>query len=183
VPFGRPLDLPRPADEGELAGASIVELASLLRTRQISSVELTRLYLDRLKRYDPTLHCVITLTEELALEQAERADRELASGRDRGPLHGIPWGVKDLFSVPGYRTTWGATPYKDQMLQDKATLVARLEEAGAVLVAKLSVGALAWGDVWFDAMTRNPWNVEQGSSVSSAGSASAVRINERSSTG
>jgi Asp-tRNA(Asn)/Glu-tRNA(Gln) amidotransferase A subunit family amidase len=120
------------------------------------------------------LHCVITRTEQLALDQAERADREMASGNYRGPLHGLPWGVKDLFSVPGYRTTWGATPYKDQVREEKATVVARLEEAGAPLLAKLSVGALAWGDVWFDAMTRNPWNTEQGSSGSSAGSASAT---------
>jgi Asp-tRNA(Asn)/Glu-tRNA(Gln) amidotransferase A subunit family amidase len=164
----------RPESLEDLAFASVRELAGLVRAGQLSSVELTRLYLDRLKRFDPALHCVITPTETLALEQAERADREIASGRWRGPLHGIPWGVKDLFSVPGYRTTWGATPYKDQVRSEKATVVARLEEAGAPLLAKLAVGALAWGDVWFDAMTRNPWNPEQGSSGSSAGSASAT---------
>jgi Asp-tRNA(Asn)/Glu-tRNA(Gln) amidotransferase A subunit family amidase len=164
----------RPDSPDELAFASVRELAGLVRSRTVSSVELTRLYLERLNRFDPALHCVITQTEKLALEQAERADREIASGSYRGPLHGLPWGVKDLFSVPGYRTTWGATPYKDQVRAEKATVVARLEEAGAPLLAKLSVGALAWGDVWFDAMTRNPWNTEQGSSGSSAGSASAT---------
>jgi len=166
--------VPRPDSPDDLAFASVRDLAGLVHARQLSSRELTRLYLDRLKRFDPVLHCVITSTEELALEQADRADRELASGQDRGPLHGLPWGVKDLFSVPGYRTTWGATPYRDQIRAEKATVVARLEEAGAPLLAKLSVGALAWGDVWFDAMTRNPWNPEQGSSGSSAGSASAT---------
>jgi Asp-tRNA(Asn)/Glu-tRNA(Gln) amidotransferase A subunit family amidase len=164
----------RPGSAEDLAFASVRELAGLVASRQVSSVELTRLYLERLKRYDPALHCVITMTEKLALEQAERADREIGAGRYRGPLHGLPWGVKDLFSVPGYRTTWGATPFKDQVRPEKATVVARLEEAGAPLLAKLSVGALAWGDVWFDEMTRNPWNLEQGSSGSSAGSASAT---------
>jgi Asp-tRNA(Asn)/Glu-tRNA(Gln) amidotransferase A subunit family amidase len=164
----------RPDSPDDLAFASVRELAGLIRSRQVSSVELTRLYLERMSRFDPALHCVITRTEKLALEQAERADREIASGDYRGPLHGLPWGVKDLFSVPGYRTTWGATPFKDQVRQEKATVVARLEEAGAPLLAKLSVGALAWGDVWFDAMTRNPWNTEEGSSGSSAGSASAT---------
>jgi Asp-tRNA(Asn)/Glu-tRNA(Gln) amidotransferase A subunit family amidase len=171
---GPPIDVRRPASDDDLASASVTELSSLLRTKQVSSVELTRLYLDRLRRFDPLLRCVITLTEDLALEQARRADSELAAGECRGFLHGIPWGVKDLFAVPGYRTTWGAEPYRDQILPHKATVVARLEEAGAVLAAKLSVGALAWGDVWFDAMTRNPWKPEQGSSGSSAGSASAV---------
>jgi len=165
---------PRPAADDDLAFASVREQAGLIASRGISSVELTRLYLERLRRFDPALHCVITLTESLALEQAQSADRDLAAGRHRGPLHGLPWGVKDLFSVPGYRTTWGATPYKDQVLPQKATVVARMEQAGAPLLAKLAVGALAWGDVWFDAMTRNPWNTEQGSSGSSAGSAAAA---------
>jgi Asp-tRNA(Asn)/Glu-tRNA(Gln) amidotransferase A subunit family amidase len=164
----------RPASDDDLAFAPITELAGLIRSRQISSVELTRLYLERLRRFDPLLRCVITYTEELAMQQAERADRELTAGRYRGPLHGIPWGVKDLMAVPGYRTTWGAMPYKDQVRPEKATVVARLEEAGAVLLAKLSVGALAWGDVWFDATTKNPWNLEQGSSGSSAGSAAST---------
>ncbi len=164
----------RPAAADDIAFAPVGQIAAWIRSGKISSVELTKLYLDRLRTFDPELHCVITLTENLALEQAGRADREIASGRYRGPLHGIPWGAKDLLAVPGYPTTWGATPYKEQMRQDKATVVTRLEEAGAVLVAKLSVGALAWGDVWFDAMTRNPWNTEQGSSGSSAGPAAAT---------
>lgn len=164
----------QPTSEEDLAFAPLTELAALLRHRKVSSVELTRLYLERLRRYDPVLRCVITRTDELALKQAERADRDIAAGRYRGPLHGIPWGAKDLLAVPGYRTTWGAMPYKEQVRGEKATVVARLEEAGAVLVAKLSLGALAWGDVWFDAKTKNPWNPEQGSSGSSAGSASAT---------
>ena len=164
----------RPIAEDDLAFASVTELAALIRSRQISSLELTRVYLDRLRRYDPLLRCVITLTEELALEQAERADRELARGHYRGPLDGIPWGAKDLLAVPGYRTTWGSVPFKEQVRPEKATAVARLEEAGAVLVAKLSLGELAWGDVWFDATTKNPWKTDQGSSGSSAGSSSAT---------
>jgi Asp-tRNA(Asn)/Glu-tRNA(Gln) amidotransferase A subunit family amidase len=117
---------------------------------------------------------VITLTEDLALEQAARADAEIAAGKYRGPLHGIPYGAKDLLAVPGYRTTWGAAPYQEQRIDDTATVVRKLEEAGAVLVAKLTLGALAWGDVWYGGQTRNPWNLEQGSSGSSAGSAAAV---------
>ena len=163
-----------PVSDDDLAFAPVTELAALIRSREISSVELTRFYLERLHTYDPLLRCVITFTDDLALEQAERADGEIAAGRYRGPLHGIPWGVKDLMAVPGYRTTWGAMPYKDQVRDDKATVVARLEEVGAVLLAKTSVGALAWGDVWFDAKTKNPWNLEQGSSGSSAGSAAAT---------
>ena len=120
------------------------------------------------------MECVITLTEELALAQAKRADKEIASGRYRGPLHGIPWGAKDLLSTKGIKTTWGAMPYKDQIIDVDATVVKRLEEAGAVLVAKLTMGALAWGDIWFDGKTKNPWNPEQGSSGSSAGSASST---------
>ncbi len=164
----------RPKTEDDLAFAPVTELAALVRTRQVSSVELTRLYLKRLKRFDPTLHFVINLTEESALKQAAHADREIAAGRYRGPLHGIPWGAKDLLAFPGYPTTWGAKPFKDQVRKDKATVIARLEEAGAVLVAKLAVGALAQGDVWFKEKTRNPWNPEQGSSGSSAGPASAT---------
>ena len=132
------------------------------------------MYLDRLKRHGPTLECTITLTEERALEQARRADEEIAAGRYRGPLHGIPWGIKDLLAVKGYPTTWGAEPYVDQVIDMDATVVRRLDEAGAVLVAKLTVGALAMGDVWFGGKTRNPWNLEQGSSGSSAGSAAAT---------
>ena len=164
----------RPSSGDELAFMSVTSLAALVRTRQVTSLELTRLYLERLRRYDPVLHCVVTYTEELALKQAERADREIAAGQYRGPLHGIPWGAKDLIAWPGYPTTWGATPFKDQVIDTKATVAARLEEAGAVLIAKLSLGALAYNDRWFGGMTRNPWNVQQGSSGSSAGSACAT---------
>jgi Asp-tRNA(Asn)/Glu-tRNA(Gln) amidotransferase A subunit family amidase len=135
---------------------------------------LTKLSLQRLKRYDDLLKCVVTLTDDLALKQAEKADREIAAGRYRGPLHGIPWGAKDIISWPGYKTTWGAGHFQDQSFDTKATVARRLEEAGAVLVAKLTVGSLALGDQWFGGMTRNPWNPEEGSSGSSAGSTAAV---------
>ncbi len=164
----------RPDAADDLAFLPLTALAALLRTRQVSSAELTKLYLERLKKYDPALRCVVSLTEELALKQAEQADREIAAGRYRGPLHGVPWGAKDLISYPGYKTTWGAAPYKEQTLDVKATVARRLEEAGAVLVAKLTLGALAMGDRWFGGMTRNPWNPKSGSSGSSAGSASAT---------
>jgi Asp-tRNA(Asn)/Glu-tRNA(Gln) amidotransferase A subunit family amidase len=164
----------RPQSDDELAFLPVTELAALIRTRQVSSVELTKLYLKRLQQYDPALLCVVTLTEELALKQAERAEREIAAGRYRGPLHGIPWGAKDLISVRGYKTTWGAPHYQDQTFDVTATVADRLERAGAVLVAKLSLGALAMGDRWFGGKTRNPWNTKQGSSGSSAGSASAT---------
>jgi Asp-tRNA(Asn)/Glu-tRNA(Gln) amidotransferase A subunit family amidase len=174
----RPARFPRaaaPSVRGdELAFLSIAELGALLRARKVSSVELTRMYLERLERYDPKLECVITLTPERALKQAEYCDRDLARGIDRGPLHGIPWGAKDLFAAKGYRTTWGAKPFEDQVIDVDATVVESLDLAGAVLVAKLSVGALAWGDVWFGGTTKNPWNLEQGSSGSSAGPAAAT---------
>lgn len=167
--------VPKKPDSGDdLAFLPLTTLAALVRMRAVSSVELTKLYLERLKKYDPALKCVVTLTEDLALKQAEAADREIAAGRYRGPLHGIPWGAKDLIAYPGYKTTWGAGPFKEQTLDTKATVARKLEEAGAVLVAKLTLGALANGDQWFGGMTRNPWNVKQGSSGSSAGSASAV---------
>jgi Asp-tRNA(Asn)/Glu-tRNA(Gln) amidotransferase A subunit family amidase len=164
----------KPDADDELAFLPVTSLAALVRNRQVSSVELTKLYLERLKKHDPALHCVVTLTDELALKQAEQADREIAAGRYRGPLHGIPWGAKDLIAYPGYKTTWGAAPFKEQTLDVKATVARRLEEAGAVLVAKLTLGALAMGDRWFGGMTRNPWDPERGSSGSSAGSASAT---------
>jgi Asp-tRNA(Asn)/Glu-tRNA(Gln) amidotransferase A subunit family amidase len=163
-----------PGDLEELAFYSVRDLAELIRTGEITSTELTMMYIDRLKKYGPHLECVVTITEELALEQARRADREIADGLYRGYLQGIPYGAKDLLAVKGYKTTWGAVPYKDQVIDDTATVVKKLEEAGAVLVAKLTLGALAWGDVWYGGMTRNPWNLEQGSSGSSAGSASAT---------
>lgn len=160
--------------EDALAFATVRELAELLKKRRVSSVELTKIYLARLKKYDPRLHFVITLTEERALKQATDADRAIASGKYRGALHGIPWGAKDLLAVKGYRTTWGAAGFEQQVFDYDATVVERLDAAGAVLIAKLSMGALAQGDLWFGAKTRNPWNPRQGSSGSSAGSASAV---------
>lgn len=163
-----------PDDIGELAFSSVRDLGELIRTKKISSVELTEMYLDRLKKHGGTLECVVTLTEELALRQARRADSEIAAGRYRGPLHGIPYGAKDLLAAKTYKTTWGAMPYKDQVFDEDATVIRKLEEAGAILVAKLTLGALAWGDVWYGGMTRNPWNLEEGSSGSSAGSASAT---------
>ncbi len=164
----------RPATAEELSFLPITRLAALLAGGKVSSVELTRLYLDRLARLGPLLETVVTRTEERALEAADRADRELAAGRRRGALHGIPWGAKDLLAVAGYPTTWGATPFKDQRSAEDATVVRRLDEAGAVLVAKLTLGALAWGDVWFGGKTKNPWNLEQGASGSSAGPGAAT---------
>jgi len=164
----------RPAADGELAFQGVAELSELVRTRQVTSEELTRLSLDRLRRHDPALSCVVNLTEERALRQAREADREIAAGRWRGPLHGIPWGAKDLLAVPGYPTTWGSPIYKDQVLPGTATVVERLDTAGAVLVAKLSLGELAQGDVWHGGTTKNPWNLAQGSSGSSAGPAAAT---------
>jgi Asp-tRNA(Asn)/Glu-tRNA(Gln) amidotransferase A subunit family amidase len=164
----------RPDSDEALAFLPVTELSALVRARQVGSAELTRIYLDRLKRFDPLLKCVVTLTEEVALKQAARADAEIAAGAYRGPLHGIPWGAKDLIAYPGFPTTWGATPFKDRVIADKATVAARLEEAGAVLVAKLSMGALAQGDRWFGGQTRTPWDPRRRSSGSSAGSASAV---------
>ncbi len=164
-----------PANLEDVAFWPVTHLSHLIKTRQVSSLALTKMYLERLKRYDPILHCVVTLTEDLALAQAARADQELTNGHYRGPLHGIPWGAKDLLATRGIRTTWGAEPFRDQVPDVNATVVDRLEAAGAVLLAKLSVGALAWGDVWLDGqMTRNPWNTAEGSSGSSAGSASAT---------
>ncbi len=165
-------DRPEPLEA--LAFWPLHRLAPLLKTRQLRSLELTELALSRLKRYDPALHCVVTLTETLALEQAERADAELDAGRWRGPLHGVPYGAKDLLAVPGYPTTWGAAPFREQRLDATATVVERLEQAGAVLTAKLSMGALAMGDVWFGGRTNSPWDLERGASGSSAGSGSAV---------
>ncbi|HET8966638.1 MAG TPA: amidase [Candidatus Acidoferrum sp.] len=157
-----------------LCFATARELSELVRTKKVSSMALTRMYLERLKRYDPQLHFVITLTEERALAKAKEADRDLAAGKYRGPLHGLPWGAKDLLAVAGYRTTWGAGGFEEQKFAEDATVVKRLDQAGAVLVAKLSLGALAMDDRWFGGKTRNPWNPAQGSSGSSAGSASAV---------
>jgi Asp-tRNA(Asn)/Glu-tRNA(Gln) amidotransferase A subunit family amidase len=164
----------RPDSDEALAFLPVTELSALIRSRRVSSTDLTKLYLTRLKRFDRLLKCVVTFTEDLALKQATKADQEIAAGAYRGPLHGIPWGAKDLIAYPGYPTTWGATPFKDRVLDEKASVAARLEEAGAVLVAKLSLGALAQGDLWFGGRTRSPWDPRNGSSGSSAGSASAV---------
>lgn len=161
----------------DLAFATTLQLAELVRTRRVSSTDLTKMYLGRLKKYGPRLNCVITLTEDLALEQAAAADKEIRAGKYRGPLHGIPGGVKDLFATKGIKTTWGAEPYRDQMIPYDCAVVERLREAGAVLMAKLSMGALAQGGRWFNGVTRNPWQPEEdriGSSGSSAGSASAT---------
>jgi Asp-tRNA(Asn)/Glu-tRNA(Gln) amidotransferase A subunit family amidase len=164
---------PKPSPD-DLAFEPVTSLAGRLRARQITSTELTSLYLDRLKRHDPTLFCVVTLTEDLARAQAAEADREIRAGRYRGPLHGVPYGIKDLFSVKGVPTTWGAKPYANQVFDYDATAVTRLRDAGAVLLGKLATGELAVGDLWFRGRTRNPWNPERGSSGSSAGPASAT---------
>jgi Asp-tRNA(Asn)/Glu-tRNA(Gln) amidotransferase A subunit family amidase len=174
--FG-PTEVPPFKSIEDLAFATVPQLAVLLRTRKISSTELTKMYLARLKRYGPKLLCVVTLTEELALKQAATADDELKRGKYRGPLHGIPWGAKDLFATKGIKTTWGAEPYRDQVIDYDATVVERLRDAGAVLVAKLSMGALAQGARWFAGVTRNPWAPDddrRGSSGSSAGPAAAT---------
>jgi Asp-tRNA(Asn)/Glu-tRNA(Gln) amidotransferase A subunit family amidase len=163
-----------PANQEDLAFYSIPELASLISSKKISSLALTRFFIDRLKKWGDTLECVITLTEDLALTQAKLADEEIKAGIYRGPLHGIPYGLKDLFAVKGYKTTWGSTPYKDQVLDIDSYVYKRLKEAGAVLCAKLSLGALAYNNKWFGGETKNPWNLNQGSSGSSAGSAAAV---------
>ena len=163
-----------PTNLVELAFYSVGELSSLLRTRKITSEQLTTMYIDRIKKYGPALQCVITLTESLAIAQARAADKEIAAGKYRGPLHGIPYGAKDLLATKEIRTTWGSVPFKEQMLDGDATVITKLREAGAVLVAKTSMGELAWGNVWFGGKTRNPWDTTQGSSGSSAGSASGT---------
>ena len=167
-------EISRPASNTDLAFLPVTHLARLIESREVSSTELTELYLARLKEFDPVLMCVVNLTEDLAREQAARADEEIAAGNYRGPLHGIPWGAKDLLAVKGTKTTWGATPYREQVIDEDATVYTNLTEAGAVLVAKLTMGALAQGDRWFGGRTRNPWNTEQGSSGSSAGPGSAT---------
>lgn len=169
-----PDDVSLPENRSELAFYSIKELSSLIQQRSITSVELTEFFLDRINQYEDTLEAIITVTEELALKQARKMDQEIQEGNYRGPLHGIPYGLKDLFAVEGYKTTWGAEPYKDQTIDEMSTVAKKLEEAGAVLIAKTTLGALAYGDVWFGGTTRNPWNLEQGSSGSSAGSAAGT---------
>jgi Asp-tRNA(Asn)/Glu-tRNA(Gln) amidotransferase A subunit family amidase len=163
-----------PSNLEDLAFASVIELGDLVRRKKISSVNLTEMYIARLRRYDPLLHFVITITEDRALGQAREADADIAAGKYRGPLHGLPWGAKDLLAVKGHPTTWGAGGFEKQTFDEDATVVKRLDAAGAVLIAKTTLGALAMGDKWFGGRTRNPWNPKQGSSGSSAGSASAT---------
>jgi len=174
IAWNLPTNVEFPANRNELAFYPVYKLAALIKSKKITSTELTQLYLERIKKYKDTLQCVISVTEEQALLQAKRADEEIAKGKYRGPLHGIPYGIKDLLAVEGTKTTWGAGPYKDQTINKTATVVKKLEEAGAVMVAKLTLGALAMGDIWYGGKTRNPWDLEQGSSGSSAGSASAT---------
>ncbi|WP_425542705.1 amidase [Algoriphagus jejuensis] len=163
-----------PAEEKDIAYLTVYQLAVLIKNKQISSERLTQIYLNRIKTYSDTLQSLITLLEKPALAKAQAMDAELAAGKYRGPLHGIPYGIKDLLAVKGTKTTWGANPYKDQVVDETATVVEKLEEAGGVLVGKFTLGALAMGDVWYGGVTKNPWNLKQGSSGSSAGSASAV---------
>lgn len=163
-----------PANREDLAYYNILQLAALIKNKKISSVELTKFFIDRIRRYGDTLQCVISVTEDLALEQARQADAEIASGKYRGPLHGIPYGLKDLFAVTHTKTTWGAAPYKNQDIEEDAFVYTQLKNAGAVLVAKFTLGALAMGDYWYGGRTKNPWNLRTGSSGSSAGSTSAT---------
>lgn len=163
-----------PSVKDDLAFYTIVQLADLIRTKQISSVELTKFFIERIKKYDSKLMFAVTITEERAMAHAKKADAEIAAGKYKGLLHGIPFGAKDLLAAKGYKTTWGSVPYKDQVLDVDATAITKLEEAGAILIAKMTLGELAMGDVWFGGKTKNPWNLNRGSSGSSAGSASAV---------
>lgn len=171
-------DIPKnvllPSNKNDLAFYSVMQLASLIKYKKITSTELTRFFLDRIKKWGDTLQCVISITEEFAMQQARAADAEIAAGKYRGPLHGIPYGLKDLFAVKGTKTTWGAAPYKDQVIEEDAYVYTKLKDAGAVLVAKFTLGALAQGDWWYGGRTKNPWNQNFGSSGSSAGSASAT---------
>lgn len=163
-----------PDDRNELAFYTVEQLASLIKQRKITSVELTHFFLDRIEKHDDKLEAIITVTRKRALDQAKQMDVELAQGIYRGPLHGIPYGAKDLLAVEDYKTTWGAAPYKDQVIDETATVVKKLDQAGAILIAKTTLGALAYGDIWFGGRTNNPWNLEQGSSGSSAGSAAGT---------
>ncbi|RYF86968.1 MAG: amidase, partial [Chitinophagaceae bacterium] len=169
-----PANVNVPTNKADLAFYTVAQLASLIKNKKVTSVELTTFFLDRLKKWGDTLECVITLTEDLAMQQAKAADAELKKGFYRGPLHGIPYGLKDLFAVKGYKTTWGTRPYMDQVIDEDSYVYTQLKAAGAVLCAKLSLGSLAFDNRWFGGFTRNPWNLQQGSSGSSAGSAAAV---------
>jgi Asp-tRNA(Asn)/Glu-tRNA(Gln) amidotransferase A subunit family amidase len=169
-----PKNVTLPENRNELAWYSIPQLASLIKNKKISSTELTKFFIERIKKYGDSLQCVISIPENIAMEQAAKADAEIATGKYRGPLHGIPYGLKDLFAVKGTKTTWGAEPYKNQVIDEDAFVYTQLKEAGAVLVAKFTLGALAMGDYWYGGRTKNPWNTRFGSSGSSAGSASAT---------
>jgi Asp-tRNA(Asn)/Glu-tRNA(Gln) amidotransferase A subunit family amidase len=174
VRVSRPPTVSRPRNLEDVAFWPVLHLASLLQTKQVRSIELTEMYVDRLRRHNASLNCVVTFTDDRAMRQAREADREIAAGRYRGPLHGVPWGVKDIFATKGYPTTWGAAPFKTRVLDDDATVVSKLDAAGAVLIAKLTTGELALDDVWFGGQTKNPWDLTMGSQGSSAGPASAV---------
>jgi Asp-tRNA(Asn)/Glu-tRNA(Gln) amidotransferase A subunit family amidase len=174
IAWNIPANLRLPTNRNELAFFSIPQLSSLIKNKKISSLELTRFFLDRLKKWGDTLQCVITITEALALQQAKEADEAIRKGIYKGPLHGIPYGLKDLFAVKGYNTTWGSVPYKEQVIEEDAFVYTQLKKAGAVLCAKLTLGELAYADLWFGGKTKNPWNIQLGSSGSSAGSASAT---------
>ncbi len=174
VKWNLPKDLDVPANKNELAFYNILQLASLIKNKKISSVELTKFFIERLKKFGDTLQCIISITEDIAMQQALQADNEIAAGKYRGPLHGIPYGLKDLFAVKGTKTTWGAAPYKDQAIDEDAFVYTQLKNAGAVLIAKFTLGALAMGDYWYGGRTKNPWNLKRGSSGSSAGSTAAT---------
>ena len=174
VKWNIPSNISVPKNKNELAFYSVLELASLIKYKKISSVELTKFFIARLKKYGDTLQCVISLTEDIDMQEAQQADAEIAFGKYRGPLHGIPYGLKDLFAVKGTKTTWGAAPYKDQRIEEDAFVFTKLKEAGAVLIAKFTLGALAMGDYWYGGRTKNPWNLNRGSSGSSAGSTAAT---------
>jgi len=169
-----PVNVVLPANKNELAFFNLLQLASLIKNKKITSVELTAFFIERIKKFGDSLQCVITITEEIAIQEAKAADAEIAKGKYRGPLHGIPYGLKDLFAVKGTKTTWGAAPYKNQEVDEDSYVYTKLKEAGAVLVAKFTLGSLAMGDWWYGGRTKNPWNLKVGSSGSSAGSASAT---------
>ena len=164
----------RPTNLEDVAFWPVVQLAQLLKTRQVTSTELTKMYLERLHRYNPTLNCAVTILDDLALAQAKQADAEIAAGKYRGPLHGVPWGAKDIIAVKGYKTTWGSGAYQDQIIDKDASVVEMLRDAGAVLLAKLTTGEIAQGDRWFGGQTKSPWDPTQGSGGSSAGPGSAT---------
>jgi Asp-tRNA(Asn)/Glu-tRNA(Gln) amidotransferase A subunit family amidase len=174
IQWNVPKNVALPANKNELAFYSIEQLACLIQSKKITSLALTQFFIDRIKKFGDTLECVIHLQEDIAYEQAKKADAEIAQGKYRGLLHGIPYGLKDLFAVKNTKTTWGAAPYKDQVIDEDAFVYTQLKEAGAVLVAKFTLGALAMGDYWYGGRTRNPWNLQNGSSGSSAGSTSAT---------